>query len=127
MFVHLSIARAVLCNTSTEERVTMNTDYQTQSASTATMTVYQATILKPFAELEKTAHVPALELPGLDVATTARGFGCRAVTAHTAEEIRAAFAATIRRVGPSLIAIPILRENLPLVPAAVDLALSRPC
>jgi thiamine pyrophosphate-dependent acetolactate synthase large subunit-like protein len=114
-------------NTSTEAHVTMNTDCQTQSASIATMTVYQATILKQFAELEKTPNVLALDLPGLDVVTTARGFGCQAVTAPTAEEIRAAFAAAITRVGPSRIAIPILRENLPLVPAAVDQAPSTPC
>ena len=34
-------------------------------------------ILKSFALLENTPHVPALDLPGLDIASLATGFGCR--------------------------------------------------
>ena len=37
-------------------------------------------VLKSFALLEQTPHVPALDLPGLDIASLATGFGC-----HTAE------------------------------------------
>jgi indoleacetamide hydrolase len=35
-------------------------------------------ILKSFAALEKTPGVPGLDLPGLDIASIATGFGCRA-------------------------------------------------
>jgi benzoylformate decarboxylase len=35
--------------------------------------------LKEFAELEKTPNVPALDLPELDIVSTAKGFGCAAV------------------------------------------------
>ena len=36
-------------------------------------------ILKSFALLEKTPGVPGLDLPGLDIASIAAGFGCHAV------------------------------------------------
>lgn len=41
-------------------------------------------ILKSFAVLEETPGVPGLDLPGLDIASVARGFGCRAVEVETA-------------------------------------------
>lgn len=37
------------------------------------------TMLKSFAELEETPGVPGLDLPGLDIASVARGVGCHAV------------------------------------------------
>jgi benzoylformate decarboxylase len=77
-------------------------------------------ILKQFAELEKTPNVPALDLPGLDVVTTALGFGCAAVRAKTREEIQQAFKVALAADGPTLIAIPIMRELLPLVPDVPD-------
>jgi len=36
-------------------------------------------IFKSFALLEKTPGVPGLDLPGLDIASIAAGFGCHAV------------------------------------------------
>lgn len=73
-------------------------------------------ILKEFAVLEKTPHVPGLELPGLDVVSAAKGFGCAAVQARTAHEIKEAFAAALKADGPTVIAIPIARQERPLVP-----------
>lgn len=73
-------------------------------------------ILKEFAVLEKTPHVPGLELPGLDVVSAAKGFGCAAVHARTAHEIKEAFAAALKADGPTVIAIPIARQERPLVP-----------
>lgn len=72
-------------------------------------------ILKRFAELEHTPNVPALDLPGLDPAGSARGFGMRALTPSTVAEIKAAFADALAHDGPTLIAIPIKQELLPLV------------
>ena len=73
-------------------------------------------ILKEFAVLEKTPNVPGLELPGLDVVSAAKGFGCTAVHAKTTKEIKDAFAAALQADGPTLIAIPIARQERPLVP-----------
>jgi benzoylformate decarboxylase len=76
-------------------------------------------ILKEFAVLEKTPNVPGLELPGLDVISAAKGFGCATVHAQTTQEIKEAFAAALKAEGPTLIAIPIARQERPLV-APVD-------
>ncbi len=76
-------------------------------------------ILKEFAVLEKTPNVPGLDLPGLDVVSAAKGFGCTTVHAKTAQEIKQAFAAALKADGPTLIAIPIARQQRPLV-APVD-------
>jgi len=76
-------------------------------------------ILKEFAVLEKTPNVPALDLPGLDVISAANGFGCATVHAKTTQEIKEAFAAALKADGPTLIAIPIARQERPLV-APVD-------
>jgi benzoylformate decarboxylase len=73
-------------------------------------------ILKEFAVLEKTPNVPALDLPGLDVISAAKGFGCAAVHAKTTQEIKEAFAAALKADGPTLIAIPIAHQERPLVP-----------
>jgi benzoylformate decarboxylase len=72
-------------------------------------------ILKEFAILENTPNVPALDLPGLDIVSTAKGFGCIGVQAKTKQEIRKAFSAALKTAGPTVIAIPIKRELSPLV------------
>jgi benzoylformate decarboxylase len=48
-------------------------------------------ILKSFAVLEDTPGVPGLDLPGLGIASVARGFGCRAADVATAEELEQEF------------------------------------
>jgi benzoylformate decarboxylase len=73
-------------------------------------------ILKEFAVLEKTPNVPALDLPGLDIVTTAKAFGCIGVAANTAEEIKAAFKTALNADGPTVIAIRIAHQLRPLVP-----------
>jgi benzoylformate decarboxylase len=76
--------------------------------------------LKEFAMLEKTPNVPALDLLGLDIVSTATGFGCIAVQAKTAEEIKEAFTTALGAEGPTVIAIPIARQLRPLVPSVAD-------
>ncbi len=73
-------------------------------------------ILKEFAVLEKTPNVPGLDLPGLDVVSAARGFGCTGVHAKTTQEIKEALAAALKADGPTVIAIPIAHQEKPLVP-----------
>jgi benzoylformate decarboxylase len=72
-------------------------------------------ILKEFAMLENTPNVPALDLPALDIVSTAKGFGCNAVAAGTREEIQAAFSKALATAGPTVIAIPIKHQIRPLV------------
>jgi benzoylformate decarboxylase len=48
-------------------------------------------ILKSFAVLEETPGVPGLDLPGLGIATLARGWGCHAVDVETTEELEQEF------------------------------------
>jgi len=74
-------------------------------------------VLKSFAELEKTPGVPGLDLPGLDIVSTAKGFGCHARAASTPEEIKTAFAQALEADGPTVIAVPIEKGFRPLVQA----------
>jgi len=73
-------------------------------------------ILKEFAILEKTPNVPGLDLPGLDVVSAVKGFGCAAVNAKTTQEVKEAFASALKADGPTVIAIPIAHQLRPLVP-----------
>ena len=72
-------------------------------------------ILKEFAVLENTPNVPALDLPALDIVSTAKGFGCAATEARTRQEIQATFSKALNADGPTVIAVPISRQLRPLV------------
>ncbi|MDH6279908.1 benzoylformate decarboxylase [Prescottella agglutinans] len=63
-------------------------------------------ILKAFALLEKTPGVPGLDLPGLDIASIAEGFGCRAVNVDTTEKLSDAFTTALEADGPTVIVVP---------------------
>ncbi len=63
-------------------------------------------ILKSFALLEKTPGVPALDLPGLDIASLATGFGCRAVNVDNCEKLAHEFNAALNADGPTVIVVP---------------------
>ncbi|MFD4658280.1 benzoylformate decarboxylase [Kitasatospora sp. NPDC058444] len=56
---------------------------------------HEYAILKSFARLEDTPGVPGLDLPGLDIAALARGFGCRAVEVETTEDLEREFTAAL--------------------------------
>ena len=77
-------------------------------------------ILKEFAVLEKTPNVPGLDLPGLDVVSAAKGFGCPSVWAKTKQEIKEAFSEALKADGPTLIGIPIALQDRPLVAPVAD-------
>jgi benzoylformate decarboxylase len=74
--------------------------------------------LKEFAELEKTPNVPALDLPELDIVSTAKGFGCAAVGARTKRAIQEAFSKALNADGPPSSRCPSnkIRPIVPLVP-----------
>jgi benzoylformate decarboxylase len=63
-------------------------------------------ILKSFAVLEKTPGVPGLDLPGLDIASIASGFGCRAVNVDTTEKLAQEFTNALTADGPTVIVVP---------------------
>jgi benzoylformate decarboxylase len=62
-------------------------------------------ILKSFAQLEEAPGVPGLDLPGLDIASIAKGFGLRSVHANTADEIREQFKLAVETDGPTVIVV----------------------
>jgi benzoylformate decarboxylase len=63
-------------------------------------------ILKSFAALEKTPGVPGLDLPGLDIASIATGFGCRAVEVDSTDMLAHEFSAALAADGPTVIVVP---------------------
>lgn len=63
-------------------------------------------ILKSFAILEKTPGVPGLDLPGLDIAAIATGFGCRAINVDSTEKLAHEFTAALEADGPTVIVVP---------------------
>jgi benzoylformate decarboxylase len=63
-------------------------------------------ILKSFAELEKTPGVPGLDLPDLDIASIAAGFGCRAVNVDSTDELVREFTTALEADGPTVIVVP---------------------
>ena len=63
-------------------------------------------ILKSFAVLEKTPGVPGLDLPGLDIASIAAGFGCRTVNVDSTEKLAHEFTAALSADGPTVVVVP---------------------
>ncbi|NIH19156.1 benzoylformate decarboxylase [Morganella morganii] len=72
-------------------------------------------ILKSFAVLEDTPGVPGLDIPGLDIAALATGYGCTAVRATTENDVIAACKAALQRKGPTVLAVPIRPSVPPLM------------
>ncbi len=72
-------------------------------------------ILKSFAVLEDTPGVPGLDIPGLDIAALATGYGCTAVRAETEAEVIAACKAALQRKGPTVLVVPIRPSVPPLM------------
>ena len=72
-------------------------------------------ILKSFAKLEGTPGVPGLDLPGLDIASLARGYGCTAQEVATPADTTDAMREALGRQGPTVIVAPISAEVPPLL------------
>ena len=73
-------------------------------------------ILKSFALLENTPDVPGLDLPGIDLVSIARGYGCTAQAVSTPGDARNAVREALgRRGGPSVIVAAIRTERKPLL------------
>ena len=63
-------------------------------------------ILKSFVVLEETPGVPGLDLPGLGIATVARGFGCRAVDVAITEQLEQEFKTALSAGTTTVIVVP---------------------
>ncbi len=64
-------------------------------------------ILKSFAALAETPGVPGLDLPGLDIVSLARGYGCEARRLYDLEAIKAAATVAWTKAKPTVLEIPI--------------------
>jgi benzoylformate decarboxylase len=67
---------------------------------------HEYSILKSFALLEETPGVPGLDLPGLDIAALAVGYGCRAVNVDSTEKLAHEFTSALAADGPTVIVVP---------------------
>ena len=72
-------------------------------------------ILKSFALLENTPEVPGLDLPGLDIVSIARGYGCTARAVETPDDAKAAMREALGRAGPTVIVASVFTEAKPLM------------
>ena len=64
-------------------------------------------ILKWFAEVEQVAGAPGLDLPALDVAAVAAGYGIEATRASDRDEVRGALEKALASSRPELVEIPV--------------------
>jgi benzoylformate decarboxylase len=72
-------------------------------------------ILKSFAVFEQTPGVPGLDLPGLDIVSIARGYGCDAERLDDITAIKKAAADAWRKDRPTVLEIPISAQVPPLI------------
>jgi benzoylformate decarboxylase len=64
-------------------------------------------ILKWFAEVEQVTGAPGLDLPKLDVAAVAEGYGVKAHRAEDRDEVRGALATALASSKPELVEVPV--------------------
>ena len=72
-------------------------------------------ILKSFAVLEEAPGVPGLDLPGIDIVSVARGYGCDAARLDDIGAIKKAAAKAWVKQKPTVLEIPISAEVPPLI------------
>jgi benzoylformate decarboxylase len=72
-------------------------------------------ILKSFAVLEETPGVPGLDIPGLDIVSIAKGYGCEAARLDDLEEIKKAAVEAWSNSKPTVLEVPIFRQVPPLI------------
>ncbi len=69
-------------------------------------------ILKSFAAFER---APGLDIPGLDVVSIARGYGCHAARVSDLDALKQAVATAWTRQTPTVLEIPISPQVPPLI------------
>ena len=72
-------------------------------------------ILKSFAELEETPGVPGLDLPGIDIVSLAKGYGCDGARLDDLDAIKRAASEAWTKSKPTVMEIPICPQVPPLM------------
>jgi benzoylformate decarboxylase len=72
-------------------------------------------ILKSFAKLEDTPGVPGLDIPGIDIVSIAKGYGCDAERLDDLDEIKKAAVEAWGKSKPTVLEIRISPQIPPLV------------
>jgi benzoylformate decarboxylase len=72
-------------------------------------------ILKSFAVLEETPGVPGLDIPGFDIVSIAKGYGCDAERLDDLDAIKKAAVAAWSKSMPTVLEIPISAHVPPLI------------
>lgn len=72
-------------------------------------------ILKSFAALENTPGVPGLDLPGLDIVSLAKGYGCDATRIEELGKLEEAVTQAWARDVPTVLDIAISPQISPLI------------
>lgn len=72
-------------------------------------------ILKSFAVLEETPGVPGLDIPGLDLVSLAKGFGCAAERISDLTLLKERVVAAFNATGPTVFEVPINPSIPPLI------------
>lgn len=72
-------------------------------------------ILKSFAVLEETPGVPGLDIPGIDIVSLAKGYGCAAERIADLDALKARVTAGFAGDGPVVIEVPISPDIPPLI------------
>jgi benzoylformate decarboxylase len=72
-------------------------------------------ILKSFAVLEETPGVPGLDIPGFDIVSIAKGYGCDAERLDDLDAIQKAAVAAWTKSKPTVLEIPISAQVPPLI------------
>src|SRR4029077_7844867 len=67
----------------------------------------ESAILKWFAEVEQVTGAPGLDLPKLDVAAVAAGYGVSTRVASDRDEVREALATALASSAPELVEVPV--------------------
>ncbi len=71
-------------------------------------------ILKSFAKFEHASGVPALDIPGYDIVSIAKGYGCDAVRLNDVGAIKKAAVEAWNKSKPTVLDVPICRQVPPL-------------
>ncbi|MFK8252701.1 benzoylformate decarboxylase [Ancylobacter terrae] len=72
-------------------------------------------ILKSFAVLEETPGVPGLDIPGIDIVSLAKGYGCASERIADLHTLKTKVAAAFEADGPTIIEVPIDPAIPPLI------------
>ena len=72
-------------------------------------------ILKSFAVLEETPGVPGLDIPGIDIVSLAKGYGCEAERISDLDVLKARVTAALSASGPTVVEVPISADLPPLI------------